>query len=112
MAYSPLDQASTMLRSTQLLQVAARHDASAAQIALAWLLHQPDTLVIPKSINPAPIEENLAALEISLGQQDIVDLDQAFPAPLMRCVWVCVKPNLPGPETADSGPVAFALEFC
>ncbi|MCP5089288.1 MAG: aldo/keto reductase, partial [Gammaproteobacteria bacterium] len=49
MAYSPLDQASELLRSVAINNVAARHEASAAQIALAWLLHQPNTVVIPKS---------------------------------------------------------------
>ena len=47
MAYSPLDQAGELLRSSVLAEIAERHDASVAQIALAWLLHQPETVVIP-----------------------------------------------------------------
>ncbi|MCP4388974.1 MAG: aldo/keto reductase, partial [Gammaproteobacteria bacterium] len=54
---------------------------SAAQIALAWLLHQPGTVVIPKSARPARIQENLAALEIELGSEDLAELEAAFPAP-------------------------------
>ena len=81
MAYSPLDQASSLLRSPELGKVAERHGASNAQIALAWLLHQPNTVVIPKSIQPQRIRENLDALDINLTVEDLADLDQAFPPP-------------------------------
>ena len=81
MAYSPLDQASSLLRASVLTEVAERHLASAAQIALAWLLHQPNTVVIPKSVRPQRIEENLAALDIELSAEDLAELDKAYPAP-------------------------------
>jgi diketogulonate reductase-like aldo/keto reductase len=81
MAYSPLDQAGPLLQSQAIADVAARQSATAAQIALAWLLHQPDTIVIPKSIRPECIKENHAALEIQLSSQDLADLDDAYPAP-------------------------------
>ena len=81
MAYSPLDQASSLLRSLGLSKVAARHEASNAQIALAWLLHRPNTVVIPKSSQPQRIRENLGALDINLTAEDLVELDQAFPPP-------------------------------
>ena len=81
MAYSPLDQASSLLQSPTVADVAARHDATNAQIALAWLLHQPNTVVIPKSVRPERIKENLAAVDIELSDQDLVDLDSVYPAP-------------------------------
>ena len=81
MAYSPLDQATSLLHSPVLTRVAARHDASNAQIALAWLLHQPNTVVIPKSIQPQRVRENLGAIDINLGQEDFADLADAFPPP-------------------------------
>lgn len=81
MAYSPLDQAGSLLQSSVIAAVAERHNASNAQIALAWLLHQPNTIVIPKSINPSRIQENLGALDINLSRTDLVELDSAFPAP-------------------------------
>ncbi len=81
MAYSPLDQAGELLRSPVLAEVADRHDATVAQIALAWLLHQPGTVVIPKSAKPERIEQNLGALDIQLSDGDLQDLDTAFPAP-------------------------------
>jgi diketogulonate reductase-like aldo/keto reductase len=61
--------------------VVERHAVSTAQIALAWLLHQPSTVVIPKSMRPQRIEENLAALDIELSAEDLVELDSAYPAP-------------------------------
>ncbi|MCP4769279.1 MAG: aldo/keto reductase [Gammaproteobacteria bacterium] len=81
MAYSPLDQGGALLHSPVLAEVGARHSASAAQVALAWLLHQPDTVVIPKSAHPRRIAENLAALDISLSNEDLSELDDAFAAP-------------------------------
>ena len=81
MAYSPLDQGGALLRSPVLADVAARHQASPAQVALAWLLHQPETVVIPKSSRLDRIEKNLAAAEIELSTADLQQLDAAFPAP-------------------------------
>jgi diketogulonate reductase-like aldo/keto reductase len=81
MAYSPLDQASSLLSAPVLAEVAARHSVSTAQIALAWLLHQPNTVVIPKSVRLQRIEENLAALDIELSVEDLAELDKAYPAP-------------------------------
>ncbi len=81
MAYSPLDQASSLLGSQVLADIAARHSASAAQIALAWLLHQPGTVVIPKSSRVERISENLEAVKIELSPSDLAELDDAFPSP-------------------------------
>ena len=81
MAYSPLDQASSMLKSAALRAIAAQHDASAAQIALAWLLHRPNTIVIPKSVRVERIRENFDSLEIQLSEAELAQLDEAFPAP-------------------------------
>lgn len=81
MAYSPLDQASSLLAAPVLADLATKHGVEPAQIALAWLLHQPDTVVIPKSSRPQRIEANLGALEIELDARDLDDLNQAFPAP-------------------------------
>ncbi len=81
MAYSPLDQASSLLGSQVLADIGARHSVSAAQIALAWLLRQPGTVVIPKSSRVERISENLDAVEIELSPTDLAELDDAFPSP-------------------------------
>lgn len=61
-------------------EIAARHDASPAQIALAWLLAKPATLPIPGTGSVEHLEENLAAAGIELSAEEIAELDAAAPA--------------------------------
>lgn len=86
MAYSPLESAATeqrrLLNNPHLKEIARRHDASPAQIALAWLLRQEHVIAIPKAVDPAHVRENHASLDIVLTAQDLVELDQAFSPPL------------------------------
>jgi diketogulonate reductase-like aldo/keto reductase len=80
MAYSPIEQG-RLLRHKAVHAVAARHPATPAQIALAWILRQPDICAIPRSGNPAHILENFDALKVTLTQEDLADLERAFPPP-------------------------------
>jgi len=58
-------------------QIAGRHDATPAQIALAWLLAQKPWIVpIPGTRKPERLEENLAAADIELTDDDLRELDQ------------------------------------
>ncbi len=67
-------------RVTRLEAVAADKGASAAQLALAWLLARGDDVFpIPGCKTGVHLEENLAALEIDLGPADLAELDDAFP---------------------------------
>jgi diketogulonate reductase-like aldo/keto reductase len=50
-------------------------------IALAWTLRQPDMMVIPKAATLDHVRENRAALDIRLTDQDLAELDRAFPPP-------------------------------
>ena len=79
MAYSPFNQG--RLDSAPLQAVAQRHNAGPYQIALAWLLHQDNVIVIPKSAREGHIRENHAAAEISLTNLDLEEINRAFPAP-------------------------------
>ncbi|WP_448203508.1 aldo/keto reductase [Azospirillum sp. sgz302134] len=80
MAYSPIEQG-RMLRHAELRRVAERHGATPAQVALAWLLRQDGVIPIPKASNPDHVRENRAALDLRLDDQDMADLDRAFPPP-------------------------------
>ena len=84
MAYSPLEHSpedrGKMLEHPELNLVARAHEATPAQVALAWLLHQ-KAVVIPKSGTPKHVEENRRALDIALTEKDLSRLDQAFPPP-------------------------------
>jgi aryl-alcohol dehydrogenase-like predicted oxidoreductase len=64
-----------------VLDVAARHDATPGQVALAWLLAQsPAVLAIPGTRRIARLRENLAALDLVLDPADLAALS-ALPEP-------------------------------
>jgi diketogulonate reductase-like aldo/keto reductase len=85
MAYSPIEysprQQQGMLDHPRLRLIAARHNATPAQIALAWLLRQEDIIVIPKASRMEHVRENRAALDLKLTEEDLIELDRAFPPP-------------------------------
>jgi len=83
MAYTPLGQGS-MLGSRGLAEIARRRGATPAQIALAWLLRQDGTIVIPKATRPEHVRENRGALDVALTEEDLAALDRAFPPPKSR----------------------------
>jgi diketogulonate reductase-like aldo/keto reductase len=76
MAYSPIEQGRLL---NQLRDIAKRREATAAQIALAWLLRQKDLVVIPKSANAQHVRENHGSLNIQLNETDLRELDDLFP---------------------------------
>ena len=80
MAYSPVDQA-RLANDKTLAAIGKRHNATAAQIALAWGFRQPDSIVIPKAVKPEHLKQNVAALDIKLTPNDLAEIDQAFPPP-------------------------------
>jgi diketogulonate reductase-like aldo/keto reductase len=83
MAYSPIEQG-RLLHDRSLVAVAARHEATPAQVALAWLLRQRDAMVIPKAGTLAHVREDRGALDLHLTAEDLAALDGAFPPPRSR----------------------------
>jgi len=83
MAYTPLGQG-RMLQHKALAEIAARHGATAAQVALAWLLSKDGTMVIPKATRPEHVRENRGALDLRLAADDLAALDRAFASPKGR----------------------------
>jgi aryl-alcohol dehydrogenase-like predicted oxidoreductase len=60
--------------------VARRKGVTAAQSALAWVLHQGDDIVpIPGTKRVRYLEENVAAVDVALDEQDLAALDEAVP---------------------------------
>jgi pyridoxine 4-dehydrogenase len=58
-------------------EIAARHDATPSQVALAWLLkHSPVMLPIPGTSSVAHLEENVAAAALELADEDMVTLER------------------------------------
>lgn len=68
-AYSPLGQGAD-LTAAAVVAAARAHDASAAQVILAWHLAA-GHIVIPKSATPSRIAENLAAADLRLTDDEI-----------------------------------------
>jgi len=81
MAYSPVGQGGALLRSKALVDIARRHDATPAQVAIAWTLAQPGVVSIPKASDSAHVRENAAAARLRLTEQDLGEIDAAFPPP-------------------------------
>ena len=80
MAYTPLGTGG-MLGNPALREIARQRGATPAQIALAWLLRQEGTIVIPKASRPEHVRENRGALDVRLTEQDLSAIDRAFPPP-------------------------------
>ncbi|MFB2895665.1 aldo/keto reductase [Aerosakkonemataceae cyanobacterium BLCC-F50] len=80
MAYSPIEQG-RLLNNQTLNAVAQQRQVTAAQVALAWLLHQENVIVIPKSSRIDHIEQNYAAMDLKLSAEELNALDAAFPPP-------------------------------
>jgi len=66
------------VNSLEILQeVAKKHQATAQQIALAWLLHRADNiLLIPGTSKLTHLEENLQSASIELDEEDLEKLDK------------------------------------
>jgi len=64
------------IQSDALSQIAARLNASAMQVALAWLLHRsPNILLIPGTSSVTHLRENLKAADIVLNEEVLKELD-------------------------------------
>ena len=80
MAYSPLGRGG-LLEHPLIVDIANRHDASPAQVALAAVLRHDGVIAIPKASSVEHVEANADALEIQFDIEDLERLDAAFPPP-------------------------------
>ena len=90
-AYSPLAKGEN-LDLPAVRQVAAKHGATLAQVALAWLLAQEGVAMVPKAASPARQKENLGALALRLDAADLAALaalpkDRRFVNPSFAPDW-------------------------
>lgn len=81
MAYSPVGHSGNLLRNPVLKKIAQSHDATPAQIALAWVLRQQNVIAIPKASNQEHVRDNALSLKIKLTTADLSELDREFPPP-------------------------------
>jgi len=80
MAYSPVEQG-RLPQSGTLQVIGGKHQASAFQIALAWLLQRPGVIAIPKAGRPDHVRDNQRAREIKLSPEELKIIDAQFPPP-------------------------------
>jgi diketogulonate reductase-like aldo/keto reductase len=83
-AYTPFGQSQTPYdaRTAQgkvLAEIAAAHHATARQVALCFLLRQPEVFVIPKAASAEHLADNAGALKIELSDAEVARIDAAFP---------------------------------
>ncbi|WP_086382513.1 aldo/keto reductase [Caballeronia sordidicola] len=80
MAYSPVDH-SRLPKQSVLNDIAGARGVSPTQIALAWVLQQPQVIAIPKASTVAHVTENAAARDIGLSAQELAQIDAHFKPP-------------------------------
>ncbi|OGO32844.1 MAG: hypothetical protein A2Z16_03875 [Chloroflexi bacterium RBG_16_54_18] len=73
-AYSPLDRG-YLVEDPLVKRIAGQYGATPAQLALSWLVRQPQVAALPMSTQRAHLEENLKSLELELSPDDIQALD-------------------------------------
>ncbi len=85
MAYCPLAQAGrlrdSLFTDSLLTQIALQKGISVAQLLLAWVIRQPGVIAIPKASSVVHVQENAAALEVELTNEDLQLIERAWPAP-------------------------------
>lgn len=80
MAYSPIEQG-RLAHNPDLIHIAKAHQATPAQVALAYVLDKKGVIAIPKSSHPDRVRENREAASIKLTPADRAALDAAFLPP-------------------------------
>jgi 2,5-diketo-D-gluconate reductase B len=90
-AYCPLAQGRAASNET-LIAIGKKHNASAAQVALKWLLDQDGVAAIPKASRAESQKANLGALNVKLDDDDrkaiaALPKDQRFVKPGFSPVW-------------------------
>ena len=78
-AYSPVEEGLLTHPHPLLKRVAERHDATPAQVALAWVIRDDGVVAIPKAADPKHVRENRGAADIKLTKRDLDELDESFP---------------------------------
>jgi len=78
-AYSPLGKGS-LPAAPALKEIAARLNATPAQVALGFLIRRKNVFAIPKSSDSVRTAENMRAADLKLTKRDFEQLEKAFPA--------------------------------
>jgi diketogulonate reductase-like aldo/keto reductase len=80
MAYCPIDEGA-LAKNAALAALGKDRAATAAQIALAWVLSRPDVIAIPKAVKLDHLRQNFAAANMTLSPKELAEIDRHFPPP-------------------------------
>ncbi len=72
-AYSPLARG-RVLRDEHLAEIGQKHGKSPTQVALRWLVRQPDVIAIPKGTSEKHIRENIDIFDFELDDEDMASI--------------------------------------
>lgn len=107
-AYSPLDRgrvASNAQALRALDAVAQRYGKTVAQVVLAWLVHHPAVLAIPRASAPQHLRENAAAAELRLEASEMEEIERLFAQRYAHVaterIRVVTQPEHPAPQTLE-----------
>lgn len=77
-AYSPLGQEFKQLNSDVLQSIAKKYDATAAQVALSWVLSHRGVIPIPQTNNLEHLKQNIASNDLYLEEEDVLTLQDYY----------------------------------
>ncbi|PWK27632.1 aryl-alcohol dehydrogenase-like predicted oxidoreductase [Arcicella aurantiaca] len=78
-----------------MTEIATAHQATVAQVALAWVRHQASvtsTIIGAKTITQ--LNDNLASIKIELSAEDLKKIDEVSPLPLQYPGWMVARQNV------------------
>jgi len=79
-AWRPVEKGILTSLNTEVInKIAKKYEKTAAQIAINWLISQPNVITLAKSSNPEHLEENLGSVGWELSKEDIEILQKNFP---------------------------------
>ncbi|AJA47173.1 aldo/keto reductase [Clostridium pasteurianum DSM 525 = ATCC 6013] len=88
MAYCPVAQGGSLrtqlLKNSSVNRIAKAHNVKPLQIILAWCLRSKDIIAIPKAAKVEHVLKNAEAASIVLSENELFELDKAFPAPTRK----------------------------
>ena len=88
----PIDEERGAVIVETLRPIAAAHQSSVAQVALAWVLHQPRvTSVIIGARRIEQMEDNLRSVDLQLGEDELAAIDAVAKPPMLYPYWMTIR---------------------
>lgn len=90
--FPPIDKAKAYDLVDVMREIATQHNATVAQVALAWVRQQPavtSTIIGAKTV--AQLHDNIASVNVQLSAEDLKKIDQTSPLPLQYPGWMVAR---------------------